>query len=102
MICCAGCFAVTKLDPTNGKVVKEWPLQTASSYDNAISYDVVDVTSLMEDTWFDHAGNFHSDALHVVERYTPHPTIAGGLRRSTHINDANSAGVFVGNQNVLR
>jgi hypothetical protein len=32
---------------------------------------VVDVTSLNEDTWFDHAGNFHSDALHVVERYTP-------------------------------
>jgi hypothetical protein len=32
---------------------------------------VVDVTSLMEDTWFDHSGNFHSDALHVVERYTP-------------------------------
>ena len=32
---------------------------------------VVDVTSLMEDTWFDHAGNYHSDALHVVERYTP-------------------------------
>jgi hypothetical protein len=21
--------------------------------------------------WFDHAGNFHSDALHIVERYTP-------------------------------
>jgi len=32
---------------------------------------VVDVTSLMETTWFDRAGNFHSDALHVVERYTP-------------------------------
>ena len=32
---------------------------------------VVDVTSLMEDTWLDRAGNFHSDALHVVERYTP-------------------------------
>ncbi len=32
---------------------------------------VVDVTSLGEDTWFDRAGNFHSDALHVVERYTP-------------------------------
>ena len=31
---------------------------------------VVDVTSLNEDTWFDRAGNFHSDALHVVERYT--------------------------------
>jgi hypothetical protein len=32
---------------------------------------VVDVTSQMEETWFDRAGNFHSDALHVVERYTP-------------------------------
>ena len=31
---------------------------------------VVDVTSQMEDTWFDRAGNFHSDALHVVERYS--------------------------------
>jgi hypothetical protein len=30
---------------------------------------VVDVTSLNADTWFDHAGNFHSDALHIVERY---------------------------------
>jgi hypothetical protein len=32
---------------------------------------VIDVTSQMENTWFDRAGNFHSDALHVVERYTP-------------------------------
>jgi len=32
---------------------------------------VVDVTSQNEETWFDRAGNFHSDALHVVERYTP-------------------------------
>src|SRR5438876_1184977 len=32
---------------------------------------VVDVTSLTDATWFDRAGNFHSDALHVVERYTP-------------------------------
>lgn len=32
---------------------------------------VVDVTSQVEDTWFDRAGNFHSEALHVVERYTP-------------------------------
>jgi hypothetical protein len=32
---------------------------------------VVDVTSQNEDTWFDRAGNFHSDALHVIERYTP-------------------------------
>lgn len=32
---------------------------------------VIDVTDQMEDTWFDRAGNFHSDALHVVERITP-------------------------------
>jgi hypothetical protein len=32
---------------------------------------VVDVTGFNGETWFDRAGNFHSDALHVVERYTP-------------------------------
>ena len=32
---------------------------------------VVDVTDQMEETWFDRAGNFHSDALHVVERISP-------------------------------
>jgi hypothetical protein len=32
---------------------------------------VVDVTRFNGSTWFDRAGNFHSDALHVVERYTP-------------------------------
>jgi hypothetical protein len=32
---------------------------------------VIDVTALDERTWFDRAGDYHSDALHVVERYTP-------------------------------
>ena len=32
---------------------------------------VVDVTGLNAKTWFDRAGNFHSNELHVVERYTP-------------------------------
>jgi hypothetical protein len=31
---------------------------------------VVDVTSFNDQTWFDRAGNFHSEELHVVERYT--------------------------------
>ena len=31
---------------------------------------VVDVTGMNDSSWFDRAGNFHSDALHVVERYT--------------------------------
>ncbi len=32
---------------------------------------VVGVTGLNDKTWFDRAGNYHSDALHVIERYTP-------------------------------
>jgi len=32
---------------------------------------VVDATSFLGETWFDRAANYHSDALHVVERYTP-------------------------------
>lgn len=31
---------------------------------------VVDVTDFNGRTWFDRAGNFHSDGLHVVERFT--------------------------------
>jgi hypothetical protein len=31
---------------------------------------VVEVTDHMEETWFDRAGNHHSDALKVTERYT--------------------------------
>jgi hypothetical protein len=30
---------------------------------------VVDVTGFNDQSWFDRAGNFHSDALHVTERY---------------------------------
>ena len=32
---------------------------------------VVDVTGFHDLSWFDRAGNHHSDALHVIERYTP-------------------------------
>lgn len=31
---------------------------------------VVDVTDFNDETWLDRAGNFHSDAFHVVERWT--------------------------------
>jgi hypothetical protein len=31
---------------------------------------VVDVTYFTDRTWFDKAGNFHSEALHLVERYS--------------------------------
>jgi len=32
---------------------------------------VVDVTHFNGKNWFDRAGNYHSDALHLVERFTP-------------------------------
>ena len=31
---------------------------------------MIDVTDMNDRTWFDRSGNFHSDKLHVVERYT--------------------------------
>jgi hypothetical protein len=31
----------------------------------------IEVTGFNGKTWFDRAGNFHSEALKVVERYTP-------------------------------
>jgi hypothetical protein len=32
---------------------------------------VVDTKGFNDLSWFDRAGNFHSEALHVVERFTP-------------------------------
>ena len=32
---------------------------------------IVDVTGFNDKTWFDRAGDYHSEDLHVVERYTP-------------------------------
>jgi hypothetical protein len=46
---------------------------------------VVDVRNFNDQTWFDHAGNFHSDALHVVERYTS--VDASHLRYEATIED---------------
>jgi hypothetical protein len=44
-----------------------WMGQSVGTWDGDTF--VVDVTGFNDATWFDRAGNFHSDALHVVERY---------------------------------
>jgi hypothetical protein len=46
---------------------------------------VVEVTDFNEETWFDRAGNFHSDQLRVTERYTP--TSADHLLYEATIDD---------------
>jgi hypothetical protein len=47
---------------------------------------VVNVTNFNPYTWFDMAGNYHSDALQVVERYTP--VNADTLQYEATITDA--------------
>lgn len=46
---------------------------------------VVEVTGLNDRTWFDRAGNFHSEQMRVVERYTP--TDAHTMRYEATIDD---------------
>jgi hypothetical protein len=46
---------------------------------------VVDVSNFNGKNWFDRAGNFHSDALHLVERYSP--ISADAIRYEVTIED---------------
>ena len=48
------------VDSWMGQSVARWEGETL----------VVDVTGFNDQSWFDRSGNFHSDKLHVVERYT--------------------------------
>jgi hypothetical protein len=48
------------VDSWMGQSVARWEGETL----------VIDATGFNDSSWFDRAGNFHSDKLHVVERYT--------------------------------
>ena len=48
---------------------------------------VVDVTNFNGKNWFDRAGNFHSDGLHLVERFTP--ITPDAIRYEVTIEDPN-------------
>ena len=48
---------------------------------------VVDVTDFNGKNWFDRAGNFHSEALHLVERFTP--ISADAIQYEVTIEDPN-------------
>ena len=67
-------FHDTRLIPTDGR--QHIPQNIRQLQGDSVGHWegdtlVVDVSSFNEETWFDRAGDFHSDALHVVERYTP-------------------------------
>jgi len=66
---------VDGLDFWNGDSIGRWEGNTL----------VVDVANFNGQTWLDRAGNFHSEALHVVERYTR--TDAGTMTYEATIED---------------
>jgi hypothetical protein len=48
--------------------IDSWMGQSVGHWDGDTL--VLDVKGMNDSSWFDRAGNYHSDALHVVERYT--------------------------------
>ncbi len=63
-----GAFRNIYLKDPGPAPVDSWMGQSYGRWDGDTL--VVDVTGLDERTWFDRAGDYHSDALHVTERYT--------------------------------
>lgn len=80
----AGAVRIVNMDAATKAPADSWMGWSNGRWDGETL--VIDVTSQNEDTWFDHAGNFHSDALHVVERYTPRS--ADSLNYEATIEDA--------------
>jgi hypothetical protein len=65
----AGAVRIVDMGKPGPAPVDSWMGWSAGHWDGDSL--VIDVTGFNNKTWFDRAGNFHSDALHVVERYTP-------------------------------
>jgi hypothetical protein len=64
----AGATRTIHLDPVADSPSPSWMGWSRGRWEDDTL--VVDVTDFNEETWFDRAGNFHSDALRVTERYT--------------------------------
>jgi hypothetical protein len=57
------------LDTVEGPPAEAWMGHSVGRWEGDTL--VVDVTDFNDKTWFDRAGNFHSDAMRLVERFTP-------------------------------
>ena len=64
----AGANRIIHLDSVPPPPANSWMGHSTGRWDGDTL--VVDVTSQVDQTWFDRAGNFHSDLLHVVERFS--------------------------------
>ncbi|MCP5179758.1 MAG: hypothetical protein H6993_07815 [Pseudomonadales bacterium] len=65
----AGAVREIYLDDPGEAPADSWMGQSAGHWEKDTL--VVEVTGQLADTWFDRAGNHHSDQLKVTERYTP-------------------------------
>ena len=70
----ASASRVIKMGKVPPPPVDSWMGQSSGRWDGDTL--VVDSSGFNDQTWFDRAGNFHSEALKVVERFTPvHPNL---------------------------
>jgi hypothetical protein len=79
----AGATRTIYMDSRSESPVDTWMGWSRGRWDGETL--AVDVTSFNDQTWFDRAGNFHSDALRIVERYTA--TSPDALRYEVTIED---------------
>jgi hypothetical protein len=64
----AGAARTIHVDKAEGPPDDTWMGHSVGRWDGDTL--VVDVTSFNDRSWFDRAGNFHSEVLHLVERFT--------------------------------
>jgi hypothetical protein len=64
----AGANRTIHLDTVPSPPFNSWMGHSVGRWDGDTL--VVDVTSQVDQTWFDRSGNFHSEQLHVVERFS--------------------------------
>jgi len=65
----ASASRVIKMGPAEEPPVDSWMGQSTGRWDGDTL--VVESSGFNDQTWFDRAGNFHSEALRVVERFRP-------------------------------
>jgi hypothetical protein len=81
----AGASRTIHLDPVDPPPADTWMGHSAGHWEGNTL--VVDVSHFNDRTWFSRSGDFHSDALHVVERFTP--ITPDALRYEVTIEDRN-------------